>query len=441
MDGLFLLAECAAIAHLLRRLRRAIGLFGGASFACYHLSCGPDLVLQRDYLAVLPLVLSAELVLSAGERRRRADGLAGGAMVGVAVLFKPTFVTLACAWPLLIFALGRREPLGQRLVRASCVIAGVSLVLAAAAAVLVVEGALGPFVHLWTEFNFPVYNRLRVPGESPLLVIGDLRWRLAAFSPLVLLTPLLLRRRRYRRLTWVASSLLGVSVVSLVVQHRGWLYHACPLAASIILLGMIGLDALLLYGKLYFEPRWFPGAARALGVLVALALLFRPLRFAWTSLGHRLHDGPKVLLGDRIAGDLRPFVSPGDRVQCLDMTAGGMLALLETGTRLPTKYMYGFSVLADLDTPFRARAREDFMRVMVAEPPKVIVLTSDEWPSREPGYLRLERWPELRAFLDARYALRFEWPMAGPPRTLPGYRGWVRIDTPREPPTPRAAPR
>lgn len=428
LDGAVLLSECGVIWMLLRRVGNAIALVGGGIYAIFHLSLWGYGALQRDYLAVLPLLLAAEFLLRGIEHTARRSLLIAGVMAGIAVMVKPTFLLLGAALPMLLLATEQRT-WRQRLGDGAVVLLGLGLVLMTMVLTLLVLGLWQPFVAQWLEFTLPVYNQLFEP-DTRWRVTKDLPWRLIHLTPLALLGLTRYRHPQYGRLVRVVALFFAVGFLSLLVQRRGWLYHCYPSVPPMLILTMIGLDALV-RGPIVSWPR-----VRWLLSVVALGAVFlRPVLLAGSEVPGAIRDRAAgkpqpLLLADYMAQDMAPYVQPGDYVQTLDQVAGGLKALLMTDTRLPTRYIYAISVLTDLDTPFRNRARADMLETMRRNPPKVVLISDEQWPGGPRGYDRLERWEAFKALLDRDYVLQFQWPREGQSREpfYFGYRGYVRRD-------------
>src|SRR5262249_43154624 len=105
-----------------------------------------------------------------------------------------------------------------------------------------------------------------------------------------------------------------------------------------------------------------------------------------------------------VADAIRPLVARGGTVQILDTTAGGAHALLLAGARQPSRFLYDFHFYHDLEAPYVRRLRAELLASLRARPPAAVVLFERGWPSG--GYERLERFPELRLWLDEGYAVR-----------------------------------
>jgi hypothetical protein len=110
----------------------------------------------------------------------------------------------------------------------------------------------------------------------------------------------------------------------------------------------------------------------------------------------------KAALARRLAGELAPRLRPGDTVQVLDTTGGGIHALLRLRVREPTRFLYDFHFFHDVGHPAIEALRAELIRDLDAQPPRLIVLFERGWPAG--GYERLDAFVALRERL-ARYDL------------------------------------
>jgi hypothetical protein len=104
----------------------------------------------------------------------------------------------------------------------------------------------------------------------------------------------------------------------------------------------------------------------------------------------------------RLAAELAPMLAPGETVQVLDTTAGGIHALLRLGARQPTRFLYDFHFFHDTSHPTILALRAELIRDLDARPPALIVVFEPGWPAG--GYERLALFPALAERL-ARYDL------------------------------------
>jgi len=104
-----------------------------------------------------------------------------------------------------------------------------------------------------------------------------------------------------------------------------------------------------------------------------------------------------------LVGDLAARTKPGDLVQVLDTTDGGVHALLRARVTEPTRFLYDFHFFHHPDAPMIRRLRSELLRDLRARPPALVVLWEAGWPAG--GYQRVDGFPELRDWLAAGYEM------------------------------------
>src|SRR5438552_3769045 len=213
-----------------------------------------------------------------------------------------------------------------------------------------------------------------------------------------------LERGGVRSLLW-SGAVLGAGIT--VKPHAA--LFAGPLAAFAAVLVAAELPAALA------ARRRLVAAALAASLVAALVLLG----------AKGLEASPATWWWDRertvrtLEADLRARLAPGDTVQVLDTTEGGVHALFRLGVREPTRFLYDFHFFHDEDAPVVRALRAEFIRDLDARPPRMIVLFERGWPAG--GYERVERFAALADRLRERYELA---------ATRPGYRLYAKRHDP-----------
>src|SRR5438552_4051282 len=110
-------------------------------------------------------------------------------------------------------------------------------------------------------------------------------------------------------------------------------------------------------------------AATAAAPLAVLGALAASLVAALVLLGAKgLEAAPATWWWDRertvraLEADLRARLAPGDTVQVLDTTEGGLHALFRLGVREPTRFLYDFHFFHDENTPVVRALRAELIR-------------------------------------------------------------------------------
>jgi hypothetical protein len=362
---------------------------GALVLIVYHLAGGAWQAGQRDFVLCVFLLLGALGVVRWLERRRLASLAWSGAALGAGITLKPHAALFAGALALVVAVAAARA--GGTAAAASAAAVFVVAVAAAPVGVLAwlsAAGGLAAWRDIVTGYLLPLYSRL---GRSAAWSVY--RWH--AWIPLGLgaLASLAVAGLRGgggpRHL--VAGLGLAYGVVHYVAQGKGWEYHLYPLAAFAAVL--VGAE---LPAALAARRRLVAGALAACLVAALLLLGAKGLEASPASLWWERERTVRAL-----EADLRARLAPGDTVQVLDTTEGGIHALLRLGVRQPTRFMYDFHFFHDESAPVILALRAELIRGLDARPPRVIVLFERGWPGG--GYERVERFPELAARLRERY--------------------------------------
>jgi hypothetical protein len=279
------------------------------------------------------------------------------------------------------------------LVALSMLTAGAAVAPVVAVTWIAAVGALGAWRDIVFGYLVPLYARVTRPADWLYF-----RWHpWIAIAAAVLLS--IVRLAWTRRLTARHSVVLlgvGYGLVHFVGQGKGWEYHLYPLAA---------FAAVLLFAEI--------GAAlRARGWLLATPLVASLAAVVWLLgvKGAEASDPPWIALKARrvaaLSDELAVRTRPGDLVQVLDTTDGGVHALLRRRLRQPTRFVYDFHFYHHVDAPMIQRLRAELVQDLARRPPRLVVVWRDGWPAG--GYDRLEGFPALKGWLDTTYVLASE---------------------------------
>src|SRR6185503_3520409 len=281
--------------------------------------------------------------------------------------------------------------------------AGFAAVPAAMLAWLGVVGALPAWRAIVVDYLVPLYSRLgRGAGWS--LYRPEAWIALAAGAVLTLASVVAARRFSARHAVAALGALYGV--VHFAGQGKGWEYHLYPLAAFAVVLLFAEIEPALA------RRRWPVAIPLALAVVAAGGLLAAKAADA-SAAGWERAKAERVR---GLARELAARLRPGDTVQVLDTTGGGIHALLRLGVAEPTRFIYDFHFFHDTSAPAVRALRDELTRGLAARPPRLIVLFEEGWPAG--GYERVDAFVALRERL-AGYDLV---------RPGPGYRIYAQRD-------------
>jgi hypothetical protein len=400
---LFDLGWLAATAALLFAFCRPLGGGMGAAgaallFVLYHLAGGAWHVGQRDFLLCLFLAAGACGIARAWDRGgSRLALLCGGAALGAGLTVKPYAVGLFWLGSAAAGAAAARRA-GRAALPGAVAVLGAGLTVPALVfGWLGWRGGLGAFWEALVGYVIPFYSRL---GREPLWtslsghaygrILLALLGGLALWGLLVSAAPSFGIRRRLAALGVVAGAL------HFALQGKGWEYHLYPLVFFLCALAAPAGEAVA------------AGASRTRALARAAAVIL----FATTALvlaakgveamGAEWIDA-KARRVAAITRDLGPLVPAGGTAQVLDVTEGGIHALLRLGLRQPTRFLYDFHFFHDETAPRILALRAELVTGLERGRPAAVVVLRDSWLER--GYDRLDRFPELRDLLARDYAL------------------------------------
>jgi hypothetical protein len=378
-----------AVAALAAPWGRTAAVGGALFFAAYHLAGGAWNAGQRDVL-LCPLLLAGALGVA-----RWAEGagawpvFASGVALGAGVTIKPHALVFVAALAVFIVVRARwtaapaTAPLGALL-------GGAMLAPAAAIAWVAALGALGAWQDIVFGYLVPLYSRLSRPADWLYF-----RWHVwvAIIATVALSVARPVWDRRFTVRHAVVTLGLGYGLVHFVGQRKGWEYHLYPLAAFTAVLLFAEVERARLSGRRVVFASLVAG-------LVAVAWLLGVK-------GTEAADSGWIAMKERrvttLVAELAARTKPGDLVQMLDTTEGGMHALLRARLTQPTRFVYDFHFYHHANAPMIQRLRAELVRDLRARPPALVILWEAGWPAG--GYERIEAFPALASWLATGYAM------------------------------------
>ncbi|OLB96484.1 MAG: hypothetical protein AUH30_12655 [Candidatus Rokubacteria bacterium 13_1_40CM_68_15] len=368
----------------------AVAAVGGALvFAAYHLAGGAGQAGQRDFLLCPFLLVGALGVARWLERRRVVDLAWGGLALGAGVTLKPHAIVFAGLLAVVVAVRVWRSSAGA--LAAGVFPSAVAVAPAAVMLWLATIGALPAWRAIVVDYLLPLYGKL---GRPPAW--GFHRWQvwIPLGAAVVLSVAGAVTGRRFSMRHLVVSLGVLYGLVHYVSQGKGWEYHVYPLAAFASVLAFAELAAA------WRTRRWPTAVAVAVALLIAAVMLqtkgaeaAAAVRAGWIS--------DKAQRVNAVVADLRPRLGPGDTVQVLDTTEGGIHALLRLGVAEPSRFVYDFHFFHDVTTPVVRGLRAELVDALRARPPRLIVVFARGWPAR--GAERVDTFPELRQLLERAY--------------------------------------
>jgi len=262
------------------------------------------------------------------------------------------------------------------------------------------RGGFEPFVAILTGYVLPLYGhvgRVSVMQAFTWYAYGRLLWGLLAILGLLAVLGPVPEGARARR----ALALLGAGYgwLHFWAQGKGWEYHLYPLALFVCALVPFALVRLS-------SRRSLAPALRRWASLTVFSAAVVVLGFKGVDALDAPWIADKAQRVEALTHDLARLVPPGGTVQVMDVTAGGIQALLRLGIREPTRFIYDFHFFHDVADPRIQALGREFVSGLETAPPAAIVVMLDSW--NRPGYDRLREVPGLEALLDHAYVLAVE---------------------------------
>jgi hypothetical protein len=418
----------AVTVFALRPLGRLSGTYTAVLFGILYLRMGPALSLQREYLLIVPMLGAFAVAARWPVSQGYLAPLLSGICVGCCMTIKPQAAILGA--PLLVhFVAGRRAAalharslLAETATVAVRIAAGMTLPLFATIGVLVGLGALGGFVDILTNY-LPLYGSITaghrvVPASERLSYLLDGWFLFAPQYPWALggavgagafLAAGGMAESRQRRLGRLVIGMTLASVIYPMLSGQFWRYHWLPYIYWLVACSSLAFARV---------RTWRDAGSIGVAMLLILALVtdtIRPDR-AW---GRLLRD-PAPVEGNRpaeIAAFLAPRLLPGDAVQALDWTDGGVIhGMLLARARSATPFLYDFHFYHHVSTDYIRGLQRRFLTALESSRARFIVRgKAGPFPT---GPDTSRDFPELEALIQRDYGRVLE---------RPGYEIYERV--------------
>jgi len=408
----WLAATCALLWAYTRPLGAGPAAAGGVLFALYHLSGGAWRMGQRDFLLCLFLLAGAYGLACSIERGGALLPLVlAGLALGVGMTVKP-HAGLFWLGSAALAAWGAHRARRRALTAAVCVLAAGLVAPAAVFGWLGWRGGLEPFVAVLTGYLLPLYGHVgRVSVWQPFggYRLGRALWALLAALAVLAVAGPAPAGAGARKVIALAGAVYGA--LHFVVQGKGWEYQLYPLAAFLCALAPFALcrPGVSIPSPPEGERARVRGSVEGLRRRAALAVLAVTVAVLGAK-GVDALEAPWIAAKARVVAavtrDLAPLAPPGSTVQVMDVTEGGVHALLNLGRRQPTRFLYDFHFFHDTGDPRIRALRAELVEGLAAGRPAAVVVFRDTW--NHPGYGRLGEWPELERLLARSYTLAVE---------------------------------
>ncbi len=363
---------------------------------------GPGSMLQRDFMAILPIAASMALVARRRPGKLPLRSFLCGLLFGVAALVKPQ---LALGAPLVILAdviIEVARPRARTYALAvGASIVGFALPIAATLAWLASESALGPFIEFVTRY-LPLYvqqtelHAFLTPAERlkdilrSTLKFGSY-WHTLPYALAAVAIALWLVRHERGKTSLVALAGLMALLYGLLPALGGqfWNYHYFPFVFFLI----------MTFSFLLLPLRNFAATPR-LSVLCAVLL---GLALNATLPTHFQLDRNEAKDGrvSRIVTALSAILKPGESVQPIDWTSGVIHAMLRLRIPIATRFLYDFQFYQNVDDPEIQMLRQRFIDDMQRTKPTYLVEATKR--QRVSGIGTADNFPAFDRLVAERY--------------------------------------
>ena len=422
IDIFWLAALLSVTWALMRRFDTRVAWLSVILFGLSYFHHGPDIILQRDYLGLLPVALAVLLAANPSRFSIPLRFVLVGLLFGLAVSIKPHLLT---GMPLVLYYGWHRIPRtgpdstapgpSVSTVVAICVFSAMGLLAPLLAQVLWlwVQGSIGDAVDIYSSY-LPLYASV-TGGHQTISGVDRIVYLVTSYIGLsnlgLWLIPASLgvfvaafganATSQKKQLVYLLAGLAVIYSIHPVLAGKFWSYHWLPFQYFLVIVASIGVVAVLDHRRLW-SGRFI--SLLAVGLLFC-ALMLHPPREFFQQLNGSL-PAPNNGRVDEIAGYLKANLGPNDTVQPLDTSGGALHAMLISRARVATSFQEDYFFYHHVSDPFIQSLRSRFVQELRQTRPRFIidVETSRVWPSG-PGTTR--EFHEVRELLDAQYVQAF----------------------------------
>jgi hypothetical protein len=406
----------------MRSFNRLAAWASAVLFTFLYTMWGPLVALQREYLLLLPISVGLAIYSATGWKTWMRS-LALGLAFGVAATIKPQ--AAIGLLPFLIFELresrSQGKPFGIRNLRfykperfTGWLPLGLGFVIPLAATFLYLwrANALRSFLDIalnyWPLFTQLNGDQVSLSGVERLryLINGVLTLRdypiwlapalLGLFSSQYLAALDEAQKRKARLIFWLAVCY----VIYTLAGGTFWGYQWIPFGYFLLQLSSLCLLEM---------PAWLPKMGRN---FAAVVLMFTTLvSMNLPDLDQRLATPPPPRNGrvDLTASFLEQNLQPGDRVQPLDWTGGGIVqAMLIARAQIATRFVNDFHFYHHLSNPYIQGLRKEFIGELKAAPPRFIISYAGGDKPWVSGEDTTREFNSLKSFIERNYRVVLE---------------------------------
>ena len=380
---------------------RIFGLFPAAFAALFyitfHISTGPFLMGQRDFLMCPFLMLASHFMGRYLENpRQKLHLFFTGTLLGFAVTIKPLAAILIVFFLLLYGYMTFKR--GQPSMKGSLALIGGTCIAPLLTFLWLIQtDALSSFWEILIQW-LPVYGELERQHFTSLVATA-LKGLMLLIPSLIIMIPLFFlvkpSLKELRLLILLQGTLY--SLLQFFIQGKGWEYHLEPFYYFFFTLLILTFSILMKQSRNY----------QKFAVVVGFLFLTIPICIKSIAVAHA-HDSvmstykPSV---NQILDDLSTFpITKSDTVQVLDATTGGIHALYLLGLSQPSRFIYDIQFFANMEHPYVHELRNEFLSRIRTKKPKAIITFHDTWiPPYDTS--RFLSFPKFASLLQTQYSL------------------------------------
>ncbi|HMS34119.1 MAG TPA: glycosyltransferase family 39 protein [Ignavibacteria bacterium] len=386
----------------LKPLGKLTAASGVLLFGLYYLNENPYLILQREYIALLPFAVMLWLIIPKSKLSEGRTLFLSGILISLSFLIKPQFILLSL--PAIGFFIYENRLKLSFLKQLKYLATGLVIPVIVFLLYLIITGSLNSFFDIVYNYWY-LYSDLN--GDHRILegyqkITYDLKSLFSGLNssllPLALMGILILSyekpKNKYILLLFLQ---LIASAVYPVISGQYFDYHWIPFhyIALCTAANLVQLPAQKLNAEKFI-------------LFIAAMLLFAPL--LKSNLGFTFYYSKKkekiekerFLVADEITEFLNNNLKAGDKVQPLDWSGGAIHAMLRADAKIATRFIYDFQFYHHINSPYINRLKKEFMDELVKSKPEYIIqiLENKPWPIGENTSRNFE---ELEDFINKNY--------------------------------------
>ncbi|HQQ61997.1 MAG TPA: hypothetical protein PLF22_00330 [Pseudomonadales bacterium] len=397
---------------ILAPLSRPAAIFCPAMFAVIYLSNGSYVFLQRDYIAILPVLIASAHLLSKKTCRLR-DFILAGALCGFSCGFKPNVIV---AFPALFLVAATRYSVASttgsgffRLYTKPFL--SMSLAFTAVFSIPFIWGIwhcdYAQLVYIYKTFT-PIYLNSRIDlfqyanSEEHMRALLDSQLHQFRNTAMSCLPGLgwawfvnagnIDNRKRIRD---IAIIIFAFSWYELMAG-KYWFAHLLPT----YFWNTLGFSLLLSLPARFSTIGKKAGAAST--VFIAAGLSIYLCNFLYLITPHDKYSSSNShIRSQKIGAYLKQHLQPGDTVQGIDGSGDGQGSLLIARATPATRYLEDIPLYMQPDAPATQAFRQEFLSTLAQKPPAYIVYIENFF--HPAGGNRLAEFRQLNSFVQENY--------------------------------------